>query len=403
MRLDIYNEVIRHMTEDIKINCAEIARRMDCDPRTVKRYTSELPVKKRRYKKSILDDYKNIIMTKLDDYGASAQAIYDFIKVKGYTGSYTTVRRFVMEYKKSCHKKATVRFETQLGYQAQVDWKEDFILYNKHNEPIKFSLFLYVLGASRKKYFELVMDRKQDTLFQCMIHAFEYTEGIPAEIWFDNMRTVVDRSSSNGIQVKVNDKMQAFAKDMGFVINVCKPYRPQTKGKVESLAKLMERLKVYNHEFENEHELIDIVKTFNNAINNETSQAIKKAPNEVWAKEKEYLRPLPSQEIIEHYTLSPITRKASSESMITYGGHKYSVPTKFIGEVLVIKPYENSLHIYYNQKLIVIHPLSNKSLNYKEEHLIEILKSDALKYKEDDYIKIYARRHLEELDRLLEG
>ncbi len=105
MRLDIYNEVIRHMTEDIKINCAEIARRMDCDPRTVKRYTSELPVKKRRSKKSILDDYKNIIMTKVDDYGASAQAIYDFIKVKGYTGSYTTVRRFVMEYKKSCHKR----------------------------------------------------------------------------------------------------------------------------------------------------------------------------------------------------------------------------------------------------------------------------------------------------------
>ena len=64
---------------------------------------------------------------------------------------------------------------------------------------------------------------------------------------------------------------------------------------------------------------------------------------------------------------------------------------------------KNSLHIYYNQKCIVIHPLSDKSLNYKEEHLIEILKSDALKYKEDDYIKVYARRHLEELDRLLEG
>lgn len=45
------------MGENIKINYTEIARRMDCDPRTVKRYTSELLIKKRRTKKSILDDY----------------------------------------------------------------------------------------------------------------------------------------------------------------------------------------------------------------------------------------------------------------------------------------------------------------------------------------------------------
>ena len=45
----------------------------------------------------------------------------------------------------------------------------------------------------KMKYITLTWDRKQDTLFECLKDAFEYTEGVPKEIWFDNMRTVVDR------------------------------------------------------------------------------------------------------------------------------------------------------------------------------------------------------------------
>ena len=44
--------------------------------------------------------------------------------------------------------------------------------------------------------------------------------------------------------VVINKKFAQFAKDVGFVVNTCRPYRPQTKGKVECVAKLMDRLKV---------------------------------------------------------------------------------------------------------------------------------------------------------------
>ena len=50
--------------------------------------------------------------------------------------------------------------------------------------------------------------------------------------------------------------MQQFAKDMGFGICVCRAYRPQTKGKVESLAKLVDRLVVFNREFDTMDDLI---------------------------------------------------------------------------------------------------------------------------------------------------
>ena len=58
------------------------------------------------------------------------------------------------------------------------------------------------------------------------------------------MATVVDRLASTYRAVVINKKFAQFAKDVGFVVNTCRPYRPQTKGKVECVAKLMDRLKV---------------------------------------------------------------------------------------------------------------------------------------------------------------
>ena len=54
--------------------------------------------------------------------------------------------------------------------------------------------------------------------------------GVPHEVLFDNMATVVDRLASTYKTVVINKKFAQFAKDVGFAINTCRPYRPQTKG-----------------------------------------------------------------------------------------------------------------------------------------------------------------------------
>ncbi|MGL5152141.1 MAG: IS21 family transposase, partial [Clostridium sp.] len=62
-----------------------------------------------------------------------------------------------------------------------------------------------------------------------------------------------------------------FADDSGFKPIACRAYRPQTKGKVEALAKVTSRLSVYNGEFEDYDELEIIVNDFMNELNNEVS------------------------------------------------------------------------------------------------------------------------------------
>ncbi|MFL2096784.1 IS21 family transposase, partial [Marinilactibacillus psychrotolerans] len=84
--------------------------------------------------------------------------------------------------------------------------------------------FLYILPYSKKKFITLTFDRKQDTLFECMNDAFYHTGGVPEEIWFDNMKTVVDRSRTQFSQVHLNDRFYSFSKDAGFRTMVCRPF-----------------------------------------------------------------------------------------------------------------------------------------------------------------------------------
>lgn len=64
------------------------------------------------------------------------------------------------------------------------------------------------------------------------------------------MKTIVDRAKSDFSEVVINLAAMQFSKDVGFKIVTCRPYRPETKGKVETLAKIMNRLKAFDYEFD---------------------------------------------------------------------------------------------------------------------------------------------------------
>ena len=401
MRKDIFERIKLMKKEEIKPNYAGIARLYDCDYRTVKKYyeLDESEVVKKRDYPSKLDPYRQIIQEKLK-LGCTAKSIYDFIRKKGFTGKYTIVKAFCKQIKSEENKKATIRFETNPGLQAQVDWKEELKLVSKNGEIFTVNIFLMLLGYSRKKYIELTLDRNQDTLMNAMVRGFKYFEGIPKEIIFDNMKTVVDQSKTMYEKAVINDKFYHFSKDMGFEVWACRPYRPQTKGKVEALARVMNRLNVFNNEFETIDELDEIVRELRSDLNNEISQATGKPPNVLWEKEKEYLHPLPNPEILDTYLTIPLVRKVTKESMIVYNKRKYSLPVQYIGKTVEIKEENGKILIMYQKKLISSFALSNKKFNYKIEHMTEILGSDVMKYKDKSDIEEFARNQLKLYDNL---
>lgn len=402
MRKDIKERILKLKQDDIKPNYSELATQFGCDYRTVKRYfetrnesnTVKLP------RPSILDPYRDIIEDKLH-IPCTATAIYKFIKKKGYGGCYSLVKRYCNKFKNERLKKATIRFETNPGLQAQVDWKESMQLISKNGDIYEINIFLILLGYSRLKYIELTFDRKQQTVFQCLINAFKFFKGVPKEILFDNMKTVVDHSKSEYNRPVVDSSFYEFSKNMGFETVLCRAYRPQTKGKVENLAKIMDRLNVYNKEFENTEELDEIIRELNIDLNNEVSQATGAKPIDLFEYEKSHLNPLPSNDVLDSFNTKPIIRKVSVESLITFNNVKYSVSTKYIGKYVTLSVYGNTLLISFDNKVIELHSISAKPLNYHKTDVIEILKSDAFKHKEQKKIEEYIDSKMNNYDLII--
>ena len=185
--------------------------------------------KTRKQKVSILDEYKPYLKKRYGLTGLSAVRLFDEIKPMGYCGSIDTIRRYLkkIDDEERISEKATVRFETAPGVQAQVDWAEIGSHRDAEGVLKKVYAFVMVLGFSRMTFVEFTYSMKLPVLIACHQKAFEYFGGYTREILYDNMAQV---RLPNG---RLNQKMLDFVSFYGITPKTHRPYRPRTKGKVE--------------------------------------------------------------------------------------------------------------------------------------------------------------------------
>ena len=69
------------------------------------------------------------------------------------------------------------------------------------------------------------------TMIRCMMAAFEYFDGLPKATLTDRMKSVF--LEMDGHTPRWNPVFSDFMAYLGVAPRVCKPYKPQTKGKVE--------------------------------------------------------------------------------------------------------------------------------------------------------------------------
>ena len=244
-----------------KPNYAALARLYGVDWRTVKKYYDGYSGKPtHRNKPSRLDRYYDLIKDKLAIKGVSVRAVYEYLldKYGSSIGTYSNFNKYIKanKLKPKNLAKGYPRFETEPGCQAQVDWKEDISIANRYGEIFTFQVFDYKLGYSRYPIFTYKLYKTRQDVFDCLIASFKATGGVPREILFDNMTSVVDLT---GASRKINGKVRSFAKDFNFSIRLCKPRHAFTKGKVEALNKFLSWILPYQGEFETEEELKEIL------------------------------------------------------------------------------------------------------------------------------------------------
>lgn len=97
-----------------------------------------------------------------------------------------------------------------------------------------------------------------------------------------------------------------------------------------------------------------------------------------------------------------ITRKVTNEAMVNFHQCKYSVDPRYIGKEVELELSDNKdhMHLYYIGERIRSHLLMTKRLNYHQENLVQILKSDIMNHKEEDEIQDHIKQSMELYDLL---
>lgn len=386
---------------DVKPNYAALGRKYGMDWRTVKKYHNGYEGRPdKRNKGSRLDQYRNEISDKLAIRRLTVQGVYQFM-IRKYgmerIGSYSNFNRYVKinKLKPAAKTHGRPRYEKGPGEQAQVDWKEDISIASRHGEIFVINVLYTTLKYSRYGYLEMSIQKRFDDVARGLINSFKAFGGVPKELLFDNMATV---SNTNVKPKRPTDLIIQMSKEFGFNIKLCKSRSPQTKGTVEARNKIIDWIRAYEGEFETLEDLEDILEMINKSMNTNINQETKMSPMALFYKEKEYLHPLPHKSIIDTY-LTPNRYHVSSEALIRYGGNRYSVDPKLIGEEVTVDFLDNKLYIYYNGKLVTFHPLNNNPINYKKNHYEKLMKG---KVKETDMESVVTG-NLEMMDRLLDS
>ncbi len=327
-----------------------IAKKLGIHRNTVKRYLENGSLPRYRKKKravSILDPFKQDIDAFLEHYSYQATWIFDRIRNMGYKGSYDTVKNYVRKVKDRMNKLAYIRFETQPGVQAQVDWA-DFQVQEPSGYASTIHAFIMILGFSRAMFVEFVKRCTLETFMDCHIHAFRFLGGVPAEILYDNMKNVV--ISRKGSRVIFNTEFAHFAHHYGFNPQPCPPYSPWVKGKVERPIDYIRERFWRGYVFESvEKANRDIVQWLNETANERIHGTHRQPVRTRWEREIPYLGTVAAT---DYDTSIKVFRKVYKDCQISYECNRYVVPHHVVGKQVLLKIKNNVMRIYHDQDLL---------------------------------------------------
>jgi transposase len=318
------------------VSISEIARRTGRDRKTIRQAVNapdlSPPKPPRQAKACKIDPYAPYLEQRMAEGVLNARKLYGEILAQGYPGKESKVREFVHDRRPEKEPAGSIRFETAPGEQGQVDWGYfGFIIH--HGRTYRLYAFVMTLGWSRASYLHFTISSDTTWFIRCHLHAFAYLGGVPKHLLYDNLKSVVERRDADGA-VHWNPRFLDFADVAGFSPQACKPYRPQTKGKVENGVKYVRGnfwpgLHFRDLEDLNNQALAWLNMTANPRVHGTTGEV------PFTRLRAEGLQP--ADRAFTYDTSVMTTRRSSKDCVISYEGNLYSVPAAYARKTLQVK------------------------------------------------------------------
>lgn len=319
------------------LSISQIARLTGHDRKTIRQVLAQ-PLthapSPRQPKTRKIDPHVAYLQQRIGEGVLNAQKLYTEIATRGYSGGERAVRAFVHPFRQARQPQATVRFETEPGQQAQVDWAHFGFIQHQSRRRHLYA-FVMTLGWSRAMYVEFTVSMEAAIFLRCHVRAFDYFGGVPRELLHDNLKTAVIKRE--GTTVHFHPRYLDFADYYGFAPRACQPYRAQTKGKVENGVKYVRGNFWSGLSYTDLGDLNrqgrDWLDTVANIRLHGTTHEV---PFTRLAQEG-----LQSIALKPAYDTSLLTaRRSSRDCLVSYGGNYYSVPARYASQPLTLKHTE---------------------------------------------------------------
>jgi transposase len=300
---------------------------------------------------SILDPFHAKIEELLKaEPSRSAVNILQELRPKGYKGGITIIRDHLRVERPRPEPKAYLSLEFVPGQAAQVDWG-DF------GDPFglgrKLWCFVMVLCWSRLLYLEFTLSACFESFIRCHEHAFAFFEGVPLELWYDNLATAV--AERMGKIVRFNPQFIAYAADRGFRPVACNLQAGHEKGRVEDGVRYVRHNFWPGRSFEDHKDVnlqgIDWRNTF---ANKRLHAVTRKIPELIFPQEKPHLIPLPPP----YDTDEKKSHRVSHQFFIAFDANEYSVPWRLSERILTIRGDEDTVRVFLGDNRVAVHERS---------------------------------------------
>lgn len=346
------------------VKIKRIAKELDMSKNTVKRLLrlGDEPKYQRELYVTKIDEYKNKIKEWFlnPEYDFIGTRIFRELRALGYDGSIGPIYRYLNtleEEKRKISSKATVRFETPMGDQAQFDWSPYKLVIDDILRDVY--CFTMILSASRKKAVTFSLSSDGEAIYEAIQELFEELGGVTRELVIDNPKALVLKHERDS-EPEYNLNALRLATHLGTELNACNPYRARTKGKIEKPYQYVEEQFIKGNSYRSMVELNVAAKVFFSEWNKLVHGTTKRIPDEMFKEEIYHLLPLPGKRFI-HNPL--VKRKVSLDSFVSIDGKKYSVPVEFVDKHIQLRiVYGYKIEIYNDKLEIVhIHEINDKS------------------------------------------
>jgi transposase len=356
VRQDRWEEI--HRLSDEQVPIAEIARRLDLDRKTVRRCLRQerwQAYRRVAQAETLLAKHADFIRERAPQVRYSARILFqELCRHHGYAGGYDTVKRFVrpLRAEQAIEEITQRRFETPPGAQSQIDWGQARVHFR--SQPVELHVFVLTLGFSRRGFYHACPDERLAQFLDAHERAFEHFGGHTHEHLYDRPRTVC--VGTEGSKVIWNATFRAFAEYWGFEPRVCRPYRAQTKGKVESGVKYFRRNFLPGRRFVDhddfQEQLGEWMATVADVRIHGTTH---ERPIDRFARERDAIVALGGRPSFQ--LDAPRSRIVACDYLVSFDTNRYSVPFRLIGQVVEVVRRDDALRILHRGEIVATHRL----------------------------------------------